>query len=383
MPRAWLVLLLLVSSAAPGAEPSRLDDARRALASAQARAAAAAAQARALDMQATAERAAAGRAHRAGAAIRMELQAAEARVAAAQARLVAIDRARALAADRLAAERAPLAGLLATLERMALRPPAFALAEPRSVDEVAHSRAALAALTPAIAARTAAVRAELAEQQRLHAAAVQAKTQLADARKLLATRQAAFDQDEQKALVRADQAASDAGDVRHTLAALGEELATRRALVTALGRDARLNDRLRALPAPPLRTSVAGGTTVYRMPASGQVVVGMGEAAPAGSRARGLTIETAAGAPVLAPAAGRIAYVGPFRGYGQIIIIDHGHGWVSLLAGLAQARIRTDTQVRQGTPLGRMARARPLLTIELRHHTRPVDVAAVAASRSS
>ena len=52
---------------------------------------------------------------------------------------------------------------------------------------------------------------------------------------------------------------------------------------------------------------------------------------------------------MVAPAAGRIAYAGPFRGYGTIVIIDHGGGWTSLISGLAPGRRRgSATRVAQG-----------------------------------
>jgi len=363
------------------AQSSRLDDAREALARAQQRTTATAAKAAALEAQAFQAQAAAKRAHQEGAASRIALAAAQARVAAEQARLAEIDRARALQAEQLAAQRAPLAGLLATVERMALRPSALALADPPSIDEIARTRAALAALAPAIAARTAAVQAAMAEGRRLHVESERTSARLAEAEKRLAERAAAFDSAEQSALARADNAASDADDVRRQLAALADDLAARRALVAALGSDAKRNARLAELDPPPLRASEPGGAIAYRLPAKGRVRIGMGELAPSGGRTRGLTIEIAPNAQVRAPAAGRVAYAGAFRGYGEIVIIDHGHGWTTLLAGLARVQSQ-GTMVAAGAPIGRMGRA-ALLTIELRRHARPVDVAAMAAWRGT
>ena len=53
-----------------------------------------------------------------------------------------------------------------------------------------------------------------------------------------------------------------------------------------------------------------------------------------GVRARGLTLATAPGAEIVAPTAGRVIYAGRFRRYGNIVIVDHGSGWTSLIAGL-------------------------------------------------
>jgi septal ring factor EnvC (AmiA/AmiB activator) len=53
------------------------------------------------------------------------------------------------------------------------------------------------------------------------------------------------------------------------------------------------------------------------------------EISDAGVHARGLTIEAAAGAEVVAPRAGRIAFAGLYRSYGRVVILDHGGGWMS------------------------------------------------------
>lgn len=140
--------------------------------------------------------------------------------------------------------------------------------------------------------------------------------------------------------------------------------------------------RLSDLPAPSERpgTAPAMPRGVYRLPVAGGVVIGTGERMASGWRARGLTLAPAAGAPVIAPAAGRIAYAGPFGGYGRIVIIDHGHGWTTLLAGLARIVAPHDAAIAKGATIGTMPREAPRLTIELRHHGRPVDVTAMALS---
>ena len=68
-------------------------------------------------------------------------------------------------------------------------------------------------------------------------------------------------------------------------------------------------------------------------------------------------------------------FAGPFRGYGQILIIAHGDGYHSLLAGLD----RVDSSVGQwlvaGEPVGTMAEGedKPRLYLELRHDDQPIN----------
>lgn len=251
--------------------------------------------------------------------------------ATAEARLSALDRAARAQEAKLAAEQAPLAQLLATAQRLALRPPALAFARPQAIDEIVRTRALIAALAPEIRKRTAALRQATLKTEALRAEAEQALAAMVDAK--------------------------------------NEGAAKQTAAITA---------RLAALPGP----AFSGGPavryeTAYRMPAPGTVVVGVGEHSQTGVRARGLTIATAPGANVVAPARAHVAYAGPFRGYGDIVILDHGHGWTTLLAGLELVTASGGELVEAGATLGHMAREDRRLTIELRHNGQSVDVAAM------
>jgi murein hydrolase activator len=112
----------------------------------------------------------------------------------------------------------------------------------------------------------------------------------------------------------------------------------------------------------------------YRLPVAGTVITGLGEVSETGVRARGLTIAARDGALVVAPAAGRVAFAGPFRGFGKIVIIDHGSGWTSLITSLAALDARVGDNILQGGPIGRAGQDRPTVTIELRRGNRPMDI---------
>lgn len=117
----------------------------------------------------------------------------------------------------------------------------------------------------------------------------------------------------------------------------------------------------------------------YRLPVSGQLLTGLGEVSASGARERGLTFRTRPGAIVVAPRAGRIVFAGPFQGYGQIIIIDHGRGWTTLLAHLQALDVRVGQNVIDGGPVGRTAGQMAKVTVELRRHGRPVDITSLVA----
>ncbi len=116
----------------------------------------------------------------------------------------------------------------------------------------------------------------------------------------------------------------------------------------------------------------------YRLPVIGDVVTGFGEVSSEGVRSRGLSIATSPSAAVVAPAAGRVAFAGPFRGYGQILIIEHEGGWTSLIADLGRLSASVGDEVRQGDPVGTaLAGNRPRIGLELRKGETPVDIVAL------
>jgi septal ring factor EnvC (AmiA/AmiB activator) len=88
---------------------------------------------------------------------------------------------------------------------------------------------------------------------------------------------------------------------------------------------------------------------------------------------QGLTFAPRDGAQVVAPAAGRVAFAGPYRGYGRIVIIEHEGGWTSLITGMARVDARVGDDLVGGAPLGIAGAPRPTITLELRRDGQPVN----------
>jgi septal ring factor EnvC (AmiA/AmiB activator) len=110
-------------------------------------------------------------------------------------------------------------------------------------------------------------------------------------------------------------------------------------------------------------------------PAQGRVVIGFGER-DGSSETRGITIQTGPGAQVIAPYDGQVVFAGPFRDYGLLLIIEHGGGYHSLLAGLERIDSAVNQTLLAGEPVGVMARpgdGNPRLYLELRQNNRPVN----------
>ncbi|HSK38939.1 MAG TPA: peptidoglycan DD-metalloendopeptidase family protein, partial [Arenibaculum sp.] len=123
-------------------------------------------------------------------------------------------------------------------------------------------------------------------------------------------------------------------------------------------------------PSPP------GREAATLLPATGKVILRYGEADEFGNASRGLTIATRPGAAVISPFDGSIMFAGPFKGYGQILIVEHADGYHSLIAGLGRIDTRVGQQVLAGEPIGAMATrgdGTPDLYFELRRKGQPIN----------
>src|SRR6185437_2507444 len=107
------------------------------------------------------------------------------------------------------------------------------------------------------------------------------------------------------------------------------------------------------------------------MPAAGTMTLRFGEDDKYGLPSKGISLATRPGAQVVAPFDGRVEFAGPFRGYGQILIMEHGDGYHSLLAGLERVECVVGQWLVAGEPVGVMPsgdRDDPVLYLELRRH---------------
>jgi murein hydrolase activator len=375
---ALLALIAASEPVPPPAEPVELT-AKRALAEAQI------AEAQMQKLQKIADQAK-SEAERLGAqraAAAEAISAAEARISAADANARVIAAQIQLRRDRLRREAAPATALLGGLAVMAERPPLLAVLNQGSTEEFVRVRLLLDSTLPVIQARTASLRAELKRGRQLQQAANQARTDLLNGRNTLATRKREFAELESKAVQVAQQRGGEALSAGDIALARGEE-------AQGLLGEARRGEQARAiaadlgrLPPPPVRPGTAPASPsadlAYVLPSPAPVLEGLEAVAPNGVRSRGLTLATAGGAAVVAPASGTIRFSGPFRSYDAVIIIDHGGGWMSLLLNVASP-LKPGEKVEIGQPLGR---AIGRIGVELSRNGRHVSPAIIAGSSLS
>lgn len=129
--------------------------------------------------------------------------------------------------------------------------------------------------------------------------------------------------------------------------------------------------------------AVGFGTLKGRLPwpTEGKIVTGFGaQVHPRfGTRTfrNGVDIEAAVGREVLAVHGGHVIYTGWFKGYGNLIIVDHGNEYYTLYAHIADIEAKEGDDVRQGQRIGTVgdtgSLAGPRLYFEVRYQGRPQD----------
>lgn len=112
-----------------------------------------------------------------------------------------------------------------------------------------------------------------------------------------------------------------------------------------------------------------------RMPSGGKVISSFGQRRGINDTIKGVEIATRPTAQVLAPYDGEVLFTGPFRDYGNMVILRHSDNYHTLLAGLTELDCVPGQRVQMGEPVGLMGEtieARRLY-MELRHAGKPTD----------
>lgn len=111
-------------------------------------------------------------------------------------------------------------------------------------------------------------------------------------------------------------------------------------------------------------------------PAQGAITSAFGERRGEAPPSQGVILRTSAGAQVVSPAGGEVAYAGLFRSYGQVLIINLDGGYALVLTGLSSVRARVGDTVVPGQLIGVMQNSdtpAPELYVEVRREGRPID----------
>jgi murein hydrolase activator len=327
------------------------------------------------------------------AALAAQVQQTEAEIEIARARYSIAQAKRAAISARLAQKQEPIARLAAALQTAARRPLALSALQPGSLKDVVHVRAVLGSAVPVLRQRTAALRGELAAGRAQESAAARSIEQLRSSEAELRDRRQQLAALEAKQRLASRSARGNALREEERALALAEQARDLDGLVASLDRQASLRRELAALPGPILRpTDLASAVPAeiptaaptqaaptqkaalrLQLPVSGRTLAGFGTARESGQRNTGVTLAPVAGAQVVAPASGRVAFAGAYRGFGRIVIIEHDGGWTSLVTGLARVDVTIGQGLIAGSPIGVAGKRGEPVTIELRRDGSPVN----------
>ncbi|MGB0748564.1 MAG: murein hydrolase activator EnvC family protein [Magnetospiraceae bacterium] len=299
--------------------------------------------------------------------------------------------------------------VLAALQRMARRPPESLLVQPLSSEQMVRGGILLRASLPAIDERVTRFRDELAALSAARAAITRQKkvlSRMAQDRQrekdrlnaLIAEKESLYSQtlaERQAAQARADRLAKDATDLRALIdalerdAALEQERLAREAAELERRQKVRAAEEARQEAAEKQRradqiakaeartqksSGIIEGATL--LPVSGKVLQSFGTGSKTALTHKGIVLESVPAAAVVAPHDGKVVFAGPFRAYGQLLIIEHGHGYHTLVAGLGRIDVAVGQWVLAGEPVGEMENpeiGRPTIYVELRRDGKPID----------
>jgi len=320
-----------------------------------------------------------------------KVQKSEAEVSASEVRLDELKTSEADLLARLDARRARLTSLLGALARLDRNPPPALAAKPDDALGAVRGAILLGEAVPELKAEADALRIKLAELQSLREAILTERKTLNEATTSLSRDRADLETllnakletqkklaaDASSAAARAKALAQEATDLNDLIARLENKAQSRlpqsrpdpATLKAAEPENAGRPEKATgskptelALLSPPSEPASSMPSSrlfsqskgMIRLPATGLLLSGFGARTPEGTRSEGMTIATRPGAQVIAPFDGKVAYAGPFRRYGQLLIISVGEGYHVLLAGMSEIDATVGQSVLAGEPLGRM-----------------------------
>jgi septal ring factor EnvC (AmiA/AmiB activator) len=129
----------------------------------------------------------------------------------------------------------------------------------------------------------------------------------------------------------------------------------------------------------------ASAKGLLALPVNGSKIRNFGGSDGVGGVEKGISLASRPGAQVTTPCDGWVVYAGPFRSYGQLLILNAGGGYHVLIAGMERISVSIGQFVLTGEPvavMGSTARiasvlatniSQPVLYIEFRKDGTPID----------
>lgn len=339
-----------------------------------------------------------------------KVQETESQRAAAAARLAELN----INADALSASldnrRVVISDVLAALQRMGRDPPPAILVRPGDMVEAVRAAMMLGATISDLKSEADALASDLDKLTALRASIASQRDDLARSAQSLAldkTRLTELIRARQQSLSvaetalgaerkRAAELAGQAANLKDLIAGMEREIGAAKAAADAAGAAdrataadvasraaaARGADPARLTPA----IAFADAKGQLSMPVAGAVLKTFGSADSYGGAEKGVSIATPAAATVSSPIDGWVVYSGPYRTYGQLLILNAGGGYYMVLAGMDRINVSVGQFVLAGEPVAVMGdgsartaaaaaigAAQPVLYIEVRKNETAID----------
>jgi septal ring factor EnvC (AmiA/AmiB activator) len=308
----------------------------------------------------------------------------------------------------LESRRGEIMEVLAALQRAGRRAPPALLVRPEDALQSLRTAMLLGAVVPEMRARAEKIAADLGELVTLRKAIAGERDQLAGDRDKLKdeqTRLASLTEARQRQQTAAekDMEAESARAV-----ALSRQVDSLQGLIAKMEQDSKvaakaaMSASLQGTPAAlsngkpnvgglkdPGRLSpaiaFASAKGLLALPVNGVKLRNFGGSDGVGGLEKGISLATRVGAQVTTPCDGWVVYSGPFRSYGQLLILNAGGGYHVLIAGMERISVNIGQFVLTGEPVAvmgstsRVASAiatnasQPVLYIEFRKDGTPID----------
>jgi septal ring factor EnvC (AmiA/AmiB activator) len=339
--------------------------------------------------------------------IAARVRAIETKIDATEARLRPLDAREQQIRSSIDSRRSEIAEVLAALQRVGRRAPPALLVRPEDALQSLRTAMLLGSVVPEMRARAEKLVADLGELVSLRKSIAAERDQLATDRDKLKgdqTRLASLvdERQRQQSSVEKDMAAEGAraialsrqADGLQSLIAKMEQdvksAAKAAATASLQGSPALLNGKpnLAALKDPGrLNPAIAFASAkgLFALPVNGTKIRDFGGSDGVGGVEKGISLATRPGAQVTTPCDGWVVYAGPFRSYGQLLILNAGGGYHVLIAGMERISVGIGQFVLTGEPVATMGStsrvasilatnvSQPVLYIEFRKDGTPID----------
>jgi murein hydrolase activator len=327
----------------------------------------------------------------------------ETNIEATQTRLKPLDEREQLFRKSLDERRVVIGEILAALQRVGHEPPPALVVQPEDALRALRTAIMLGAVLPGMRGQAEALAGDLAELLRVRKDIDAERQRLARDLDLLGREQLRLNlliDERQKREAAAEQALDGerqrAADLAHQVDSLKDLIAKLEAGLDSANRAAHaaarsteearpniaaLNDPGRLAPA----VAFAAMRGRLHLPVNGVRIREFGGADGVGGTQKGLSIASRAGAQITSPCDGWVVYSGPFRSYGQLLILNAGGGYHVLLAGMERISVDLGQFVLTGEPVAVMGSGsqvsaavatrskQPVLYVEFRKDGTPID----------